>query len=103
RHAISLAPNPTLIQVMLAQALVATNNPAAADEAINNLQNAILRDPDIPDAYSQLAMAYGRKGDIAQADLASAQAAFSKGDYPTARQLATRAKGRFATGTPGGG
>jgi predicted Zn-dependent protease len=101
RHAISLAPNPTLIQVMLAQALVATNNPAAADEAINNLQNAILRDPDIPDAYSQLAMAYGRKGDIAQADLASAQAAFSKGDFRTARQLAKRAKTRFPIGAPG--
>ena len=101
RHAISLAPNPTLMQVMLAQALVATNNPAAASEAISNLQSAIIRDPDIPDAYSQLAMAYGRKGDIAQADLASAQAAFAKGDFRTARQLAKRAKGRFPVGAPG--
>ena len=101
RHAISIAPNPTLMQVMLAQALVATNNPAAASEAISNLQSAIIRDPDIPDAYSQLAMAYGRKGDIAQADLASAQAAFAKGDFRTARQLAKRAKGRFPVGAPG--
>jgi predicted Zn-dependent protease len=101
RHAISLAPNPTLIQVMLGQALIATNNPAAAGEAISNLQSAILRDPDIPDAYSQLAMAYGRKGDIAQADLASAQAAFAKGDFRTARQLAKRAKARFPVGAPG--
>src|SRR5262245_53784329 len=101
RHAISLAPNPTVIQVMLAQALIATNNPAAAGEAISNLQSAIMRDPDIPDAYSQLAMAYGRKGDIAQADLASAQAAFAKGDFRTARQLAKRAKARFPVGAPG--
>jgi predicted Zn-dependent protease len=101
RHAISLAPNPTLMQVMLGQALIATNSPAAASEAISNLQNAILRDPDIPDAYSQLAMAYGRKGDIAQADLASAQAAFAKGDFRTARQLAKRAKARFPVGAPG--
>jgi predicted Zn-dependent protease len=101
RHAISIAPNPTLMQVMLAQALVATNNPAAAGEAISNLQSAIIHDPDIPDAYSQLAMAYGRKGDYAQADLASAQAAFAKGDFRTARQLAKRAKTRFPVGAPG--
>ena len=79
RQAASLAPNPTLIQVMLGQALIATNSPAAAGEAIGYLQSAILRDPDIPDAYMQLAMAYGRKGDNAQADLASAQAAFAHG------------------------
>ena len=101
RHAISLAPNPTLILVMLGQALIATNNPAAANEAISSLQNAILHDPDIPDAYSQLAMAYGRKGDIPHADLASAQAAFVKGDFKTARQLAKRAKARFPVGAPG--
>jgi predicted Zn-dependent protease len=101
RHAISLAPNPTLIQVMLAQALIATNKPQLADEAVTNLRAAILRDPDIPDAYTNLAMAYGRKGDLAQADLASAQAAFSRGDYKTARQLATRAKTRFPIGAPG--
>jgi predicted Zn-dependent protease len=101
RQAVSLAPNPTLIQVMLGQALIGTNSPAAAGEAINYLQNAIVRDPDIPDAYMQLAMAYGRKGDMAQADLASAQAAFSKGDFRTARQLAKRAKEHFPVGAPG--
>ena len=101
RHAISIAPNPTLMQVMLAQALVATNNPAAASEAISNLQSAIIRDPDIPDAYSQLAMAYGIKNDLAHADLASAQAAFLRGDMKTAREIANRAKGRFPVGSPG--
>jgi predicted Zn-dependent protease len=101
RYAVAHAPNPTLIQVMLGQALIATNDAKLADEAVTHLRTAIGRDPDIPDAYAQLAMAYGRKGDYAQADLASAQAAFSRGDYPTARQLATRAKGRFAIGTPG--
>ena len=101
RQAASLAPNPTLIQVMLGQALIATNSPAAASEAIDYLQSAILRDPDIPDAYMQLAMAYGRKGDNAQADLASAQAAFAKGDFRTARQLAKRAKEHFPVGAPG--
>jgi predicted Zn-dependent protease len=46
-------------------------------------------------------MAYGRKNDLADADLASAQAAFARGQFPTARQLASRAKGRFPVGSPG--
>ena len=45
-------------------------------------------------------MAYGRKGDLAQADLASAQAAFARGDFKTARQLAARAKTRLPVGSP---
>jgi len=51
----------------------------------------------MPDGYSQLAMAYGQKGDLADADLAAAQAAFARGDIKTARDLAARAKTRFPT------
>jgi predicted Zn-dependent protease len=101
RHALAAAPNQALVQVLLGQALVASNQPSLADEAINDLRAAVARDPDISDGYDYLAMAYGRKGDLAQADLASAQAAFSRGDYKTARQLAARAKTRFPLGTPG--
>jgi predicted Zn-dependent protease len=101
RHAISLAPDPTLIHVLLGQALVATNDPALVEEAITNLRKALSSDPEIADAYDHLAIAYGRKGDLADADLASAQAAFNRGNLPTARQLAARAKGRFAIGSPG--
>ena len=101
RRAMQMAPSPALIQVLLGQALIASNNVHYSDEAISNLRAALGRDPDISDAYSQLAMAYGRKGDLAQADLASAQAAFTRGDARTARQLAVRAKGRFPIGSPG--
>jgi predicted Zn-dependent protease len=101
RHALAAAPNPTLIQVLLGQALVASNQPALADEAIIDLRAAVARDPDISDGYDYLAMAYGRKGDLAQADLASAQGAFARGDFKTARQLAARAKTRFPVGAPG--
>jgi predicted Zn-dependent protease len=86
---------------MLAQALVATNDARHADEAIGLLRNVLLRDGDLADAYRHLAMAYGRKGDLPHADLASAQAAFATGDFTTARQLAARAKTRFPTGSPG--
>jgi predicted Zn-dependent protease len=101
RHAISLAPDPTLIHVLLGQALVSANDPALVEEAVTNLRKALANDPEIADAYDHLAIAYGRKGDLAEADLASAQAAFNRGNLPTARQLAARAKGRFAIGSPG--
>lgn len=100
RRAVQLAPNAPLIQIMLAQALISTNNPAVAAESVELLKNALAREPEAPEAYSQLAMAYGRKGDLANADLASAQAAFTRGDLPTARQLATRAKTRLPIGSP---
>ena len=101
RRAIQLAPQPALIQVMLAQALNATGNAGNAEEAVTLLRAALGREPEFPEGYTQLAMAYGRKGDLAQADLASAQAAFSRGDAKTARQLAARAKTRFPVGSPG--
>jgi predicted Zn-dependent protease len=100
-RAIALAPNPTLMQVLLGQALVATNSKTYAEEAVTTLRVALAKDPDSPEGYSALAMAYGRKGDLAEADLASAQAAFTRGDVKTARELAARAKTRFAIGSPG--
>jgi predicted Zn-dependent protease len=100
RRAAALSHGAPLIDTLLAQALVATNNPHTADEAVNLLRSAIARDSDIPQAYDQMAMAFGRKGDLANADLASAQAAVSRGDILTARQLASRAKTRFAVGSP---
>lgn len=100
RHAVQLSRNNALIEILLAQALNATGNAKLSEEAVAMLRSAIVREPEAPDAYSQLAVAYGRKGDLANADLASAQAAFSRGDIKTARQLAARAKTRFPVGSP---
>jgi predicted Zn-dependent protease len=101
QRAIQLAPQPALIQVLLAQALNALNAAKSADEAVTLLRTALAQEPESVDGYLQLAMAYGRKGDLAQADLASALAAFMRGDHKTARQLAARAKTRFPIGSPG--
>jgi predicted Zn-dependent protease len=101
RKAVALSNNAPLIEMLLGQALVATGNNAYTDEAIAILRAAVARESEAPIGYTQLAMAYGRKGDYAQADLASAQAAYLRGDSKTARDLASRAKTRFAIGTPG--
>jgi predicted Zn-dependent protease len=101
RRAASLAPNANLIRAMLAQALVASNDARHADEAIAILRDVLAHEKELVNGYRQLAMAFGRKGDLAQADLASAQASFAAGDFKTARELAARAKTRLPTGSPG--
>ncbi len=101
RRSAQLAPNPALIQITLGRALVETNDPAHLAEAITVLEKSLAREPESSDGYAQLAIAYGRKGDLARADLASAQAALLRGDMKTARLLATRAKDRFPVGSPG--
>jgi predicted Zn-dependent protease len=100
QRAIQLAPRPALIQVMLGQALNGLGT-KHADQAVSLLKAALAHEPESVDGYLQLAMAYGHKGDLAQADLASSMAAFMKGDHVTARQLAARAKTRFPIGSPG--
>jgi predicted Zn-dependent protease len=101
RRAVQLAPNQPLIQILLAQALVGTNDPKVSNEAISLLHAALIQEPESSDGYLQLAMAYGRKGDLPDADLASAQSAFARGDNKTARELAARAKERFPIGSTG--
>ena len=101
QRAVKLAPDPALIQIELSQALVATNNVQMVDTAIPLLHAALIKEPESVDAYTQLAMAYGRKNDLPDADLASAEAAFARGDNKTARELAARAKQRFPIGSPG--
>jgi len=100
-RAVKLAPDPALIQIELAQAMVATSSGKMVDAAIPLLRAALIKEPESVDAYTQLAMAFGHKNDLADADLASAQAAFARGDNKTARELAARAKQRFPIGSPG--
>jgi predicted Zn-dependent protease len=65
------------------------------------LEGSLAREPESAEGYSQLAIAYGRKGDLGHADLASAQSALLRGDIKAARMLAARAKDRLPVGSPG--
>ena len=96
RHAISLAPDPDPDPRAARPGAGRHQRPPPARRSDRDLRNALATDPEIPDAYDQLAMAYGRKDDLADADLASAQAAFARGDLPTARQLAQSRQGAFS-------
>ena len=101
RRAVSLAPGAVPIRAMLGHALVAANEQRFLDEAIRELSNASTRDPEYAEAFQHLATAYGRKGNIGMAELASAQAFFNFGDLKNAQTQASRAMQKVPQGSPG--
>lgn len=101
KQAVSMTGGNPLIRAMLGQALVQSGNPAYTDEAIRELVFATQRDPNSASAWRSLAMAYGRKGDLANADLASAQSYMASGEFRTGQEIAARARQRFPQGSPG--
>jgi predicted Zn-dependent protease len=101
RRAVSLAPDAVPIRTMLGHALIAANDQRLLDEAIRELANASTRDPEFSEAFQHLATAYGRKGNIGMAELASAQAFFNAGDLKNAQTQASRALDKLPKGSPG--
>ena len=101
RRSVALAPSAGLVRILLGQALVATGNPALNAEAIRELSNATAREPDWPDGWRQLSLAYGQKGDIGMAQYAAAQSYFTAGDYRMAATQASRAMEKLPKGSPG--
>jgi predicted Zn-dependent protease len=97
RRAIALAPQGLPIKVMLGHALIAADQ---APEAIRILTQVSQADPEDPEAFQYLAMAYDKKGDTALAQLAAAQGFFLAGKYVEARTQADRSKRQFAVGSP---
>ena len=89
------------IRVMLGHALIGTGNPNDAKEAITILTQAVQREDDYAEAWQYLAMAYERRGDTPNAQLASAQSLFLQGNFVAARTQADRAQKQFARGSPG--
>ena len=100
RKAVSLAPREGLIRVMLGHALVASDDPRFLKEAVEALNKGLGDDPDQGIGYRQLAIAHARLGNIAMADLATAQGAFAAGDIKAAKQYAQRAQAKLKRGTP---
>ncbi len=101
-RALSLAPGtPGLLQVGYGQALLATGKPDLVKKAASELQTGLSREPEFANGYRYLAQAYGQLGDIAAAELATAEGHFHLGRYQDAKIFATRAQKRMKRGTPG--
>lgn len=95
-----LLPNNGLLQMLEAQALIATGGKAETQRAIKILNAAKRSEGDSPELYQQLAIAYGTVGDVPRAELATAEAALIMGDKQLAVQRAESAVRQFKTGSP---
>ena len=100
-EAYRLAPNEPLIAFGVGQRLVAMEDDSRLDEAIDILKTVTLREPDNSAAWQQLATAYGRKGDIGMASLASAERYLVIGALRDAQGQAERAAHIMKEGSPG--
>jgi predicted Zn-dependent protease len=100
RQAIKMLPNSGLIRIMLAQSLLGAETRANAQAALSELRLARKTEDDTPALYQFMAMAYGQVGDIPRADLATAEAAYFRGDKKLAEQKAKVAMAALKRGSP---
>lgn len=100
QRSVDLAPNEPLLLINLAQAQLATEDPALVEPARINLQRSLRIDSENSAAFFQLAIAHDRQGHAGLAALATAERMYLNGDYGAARGQAERAQRNLAVGTP---
>ena len=100
RKALKLLPENGLIQILLAQALIGTDNKDNARQAVTVLKKAQRSEGDMPMLFQYLGMAYGKLGDIPRAELATAEFAMLRGDRKLAIEKAKAAEKLFKSGSP---
>ena len=98
RDAVRLAPDQPQIHISLAQAMVETGDPLLLRPAIRELQPALDQEHDNTTGWRTLATAWGKLGDVGQANLALAEEALENGKIPLARGLAAKAETQLPQG-----
>jgi predicted Zn-dependent protease len=101
KQAVALAPDAALIRIDLAHVQLELNDPALVSEAEHNLNTAVRTEPELPELWRRLAIAYGRGGQIGMAAMALAEQALLEGRRFDARDQARRAMRLLPTGSPG--
>lgn len=102
RKSVELAPQHALLKVNLARSLIGTKKDSDLEEAEGLLMDAIRLEHDNSFAWNQLAIVYARQGRIGDADLATAEEAYYRGDMARAFVFATRARDKLTLETPNG-
>ncbi|GAA0599960.1 M48 family metalloprotease [Craurococcus roseus] len=98
REAARLAPGEALVRLALGRALMEAGDPALLRAAAAELEASLRIERENAFAWRQLAVAQGRLGLAAQADLALAEEAMLVGDFPAVRTLAQRAEAALPPG-----
>lgn len=101
RKALQLAGGQEpLMMTALAQAMLAGDDGAQTDQAIELLRKSIVLDDSYAMSHHALAKAFYKKERFPQADLAAAQAHFAEGNVPQAKIFAKRAMAKLPRGSP---
>jgi len=100
RKSVELKPDAPLLRINLGQTLIALNDPARLDEAIDDLKRALGQEPDNSLGWRLLSQAYDTKGDGGMARLAAAEQNFYLGQMLEARTFAVNAKQLLKKDTP---
>jgi predicted Zn-dependent protease len=102
RRSVELAPQHALLKVNLARSLIGTKDEATIKEAEGLLIDALALEPDNAFAWNQLAVVYAKQSRIGDADLATAEEAYHRGDMGRAHVFAGRALKALEINTPNG-
>lgn len=101
RRAVELAPEKALLRVDLGRVLIATNDPALVKPAIDHLRFGVLREPNRPFAWRQLAIALGRDGQMGESALALAEEGLLNRKKPETVYQAGKAQRMLPEGSAG--
>jgi predicted Zn-dependent protease len=90
-----------ILPIAYGQALIATGKPDAIRQAVVEIREGLGRDKENFNGYAYLAQAYNQLGEVADAELATAEGYFYGGNYQQAKIFAMRAQQKFKRGAPG--
>ena len=100
RKSVQLTNNQPLIASLFGHALIATEDPQYLDEAEQVLKAAVNKDNRNPFAWYQLGVVYSQQGDIARAQLATAESSLLGQNYAAAIRSSQVAMAGIKENTP---
>ena len=100
RRSVELKPGAPLLRINLGQTLIAVNDPARLDEAIDQIHRALGQEPDNALGWRLLAEAYDGKSQPGMARLAAAEQNFYLGQLLEARTFAVHAREMLKKDSP---
>jgi predicted Zn-dependent protease len=100
QKSVDLRPNAPLLRQELASALLATDDPSLAGDALKNLKAALLAENDDLFTWYETAQAYSTLNNKPMADLSTAELNYHGGNMKRALIFAMRARAGLPQGTP---
>jgi predicted Zn-dependent protease len=100
QRCVELMPDASQLRTALAAAQLATEKPALAKPALDNLKISLQQEDDDPFAWYEAAQAYSMLNNEPMADLATAERYYAVGAMMPAAQFAVRARHGLTQGSP---